>query len=63
MDVTIFAHMFNLFDTFYVQDAVDNSAYNGYYGYDGSLSHTANSAEVFLGLPRTFNVGVKIGIH
>ena len=58
--VNIFAHVFNIFNTLYVQDAVDNSAYNGYYGYDGSLTHTANSAEVFLGLPTTFNVGVKV---
>lgn len=58
--VDVFGHVYNIFDTFYIQDAVDNSAYNGYYGYDGSLSHTANSAEVYLGLPRTFNVGVKI---
>lgn len=58
--VTVFAHVFNLFNTLYVQDAVDNSSYNGYYGANDQLSHTANSAEVFLGLPRTFNVGVKI---
>ncbi|NQU33460.1 MAG: TonB-dependent receptor [Bacteroidetes bacterium] len=61
--VNVFAHVFNLFDTFYVQDAVDNSAYNGYYGYDDRYSHTVNSAEVFLGLPRTFNVGVKVSFH
>lgn len=59
LGISVFAHVFNIFDTFYVQDAVDNSQYNGYYGADGSLGHTANSAEVFLGLPRTFNVGVK----
>lgn len=59
LGVSVFAHVFNIFNTFYVQDAVDNSQYNGYYGYDGSLGHTANSAEVYLGLPRTFNVGVK----
>jgi len=61
--VDVFAHVFNVLNTLYVQDAVDNSAYNGYYGYDDQLSHTANSAEVFLGLPRTFNVGVKILLH
>jgi len=61
--VTLFGHMFNIMNTFYVQDAVDNSAYNGYYGANDQLSHTANSAEVFLGLPRTFNVGVKVNFH
>jgi len=61
--VDVFAHVFNIFDTFYIQDAVDNSAYNGYKGYDGSLSHTANAAEVYLGMPRTFNLGVKISFN
>jgi hypothetical protein len=58
--VNVFAHVFNIFNTLYVQDAVDNSAYNGFYGYDNRYSHTANSAEVYLGLPTTFNVGVKV---
>jgi len=40
-----------------VQDATDNSRYNAYpYRYN---NHDANSAEVFLGLPRTFNVGMS----
>ena len=60
LGVTIFVHAFNLLDTFYVQDAVDNSAYNGYYGDNNQFSHTANSAEVFLGTPRVINAGVKI---
>ncbi|OFY48982.1 MAG: hypothetical protein A2W85_14390 [Bacteroidetes bacterium GWF2_41_31] len=63
VELDVFAHVFNIFDTFYIQDAVDNSQYNGYYGYDKRYSHTVNSAEVFLGAPRTFNVGVKIGFH
>ena len=57
--VTIFAHVFNLLDEMYIQDAVDNSRYNGYYGDNNQFSHTVNSAEVYLGLPRTFNAGVK----
>lgn len=61
--VEIFGHVFNLLDEIYVQDAVDNSSYNGYYGYDGALTHTANSAEVYLGLPRTFNVGARISFN
>jgi len=58
--VEIFAHVFNALDAMYISDAVDNSRYNGYYGVNHDLGHTANSAEVFIGLPRTFNVGAKI---
>jgi hypothetical protein len=59
----LFAHIFNLLDEIYIQDAVDNSSYNGYYGYDRRYSHTAMSAEVFLGLPRTYNIGMFINIR
>ncbi len=58
--VYVTGHMFNIMNTMYVSDAVDNSRYNGYYGYNHQLGHTANSAEVFVGLPRTYNLGVKI---
>lgn len=58
--IDVFFHVFNVLDAIYVQDAVDNSRYNGYYGTNNNLSHTANSAEVFLGLPRTFNAGLKV---
>lgn len=58
--VEIFGHIFNLFDTVYISDAVDNSAYNGYRDAD---SHTAPRAEVFMGLPFNFNLGVKISIR
>ena len=51
----LFAHVFNLFDTIYIQDAVDNSAYNGW-----DFDHDADDAEVFLGLPQTFNVGIVV---
>jgi hypothetical protein len=60
LGVNIFFHAFNLANSLYVQDAVDNSRYNGYYGYDNRFSHTANSAEVFLGMPFNFNAGVKL---
>ena len=70
-DVTLFAHVFNLLDELYVQDATDNSQYNGYYNNntdrngDGKLDvndgqHTADDAEVFLGLPRSFNFGFSV---
>ena len=62
LGVDLFFHAFNLANTLYVQDAVDNSAYNGFYGYDNRFSHTVNSAEVFLGMPFNFNAGVRISL-
>jgi len=53
----VFAHAFNLLDTIYTQDAVDNSSYNGI---SGAPSHSAQRAEVFLGIPQSFNAGVSI---
>lgn len=76
--VDVFGHVFNLFDTFYVQDAVDNSSYNSFQrvDLDRMLSentgrrrttianpHTGSAAEVFLGMPQTFNIGVKINFR
>ena len=52
----VFAHIFNVMDAVYIQDATDNSAYNAY----GDKTHSADDAEVFLGLPRNYNAGVKI---
>jgi len=56
----VFAHVFNILDEMYVSDATDNSSYNGFYGANNQYSHTANSAEVYIGLPRTFNVGLRV---
>ncbi len=53
-----FAHLFNLLDTEYIQDAVDNSSYNSFTG-DGK-NHKADDAEVFFGIPRSFNVGLNV---
>ncbi len=61
--VQVFVHVFNLFDDIFVQDAVDNSQYNGYYGDNNEFSHTASSAEVYLGLPRTVNFGMILTIR
>jgi hypothetical protein len=55
-DFTVSAHMFNATDATYVQDAVDHSQYNSY----GSKIHAANNAEVFLGTPRYFNLGIAV---
>ena len=46
----------HLWDDVYVQDAVDNSKYNGY----GDKLHLAHNAEVFLGTPRHFNLGLSV---
>lgn len=69
--VTLFAHVFNLFNELYVEDAVDNSQFNGYYGNDtdrngdGSVNnldgrHQADDAEIYPGLPTTFNLGFSL---
>ncbi len=55
VDLRIFANVFNLFDTLYIQDALDNSRFNGFDG-----DHDADDAEVFLGLPRTFTLGFSV---
>ena len=63
-NVKLFIHGFNIFDVLYIQDATDNSRYNGYEdeGEDdrGRLSHQADDAEVFVGYPRSFNFGFQI---
>jgi iron complex outermembrane receptor protein len=61
--MTAFAHIFNALDGVYVQDAVDNSQYNAYGDNEGDPNgkmHTADDAEVFLGMPRYFNAGLKV---
>ena len=57
--VRLFAHIFNVANTFYVQDAVNNSRFHAYPG-NGVNMGRADDAEVFLGLPRTFNLGTRI---
>lgn len=58
MYLNVFAHVFNLFDELYVQDATDNSAYNAYKA--NGVNHSADDAEIYPGLPRTFNLGFSI---
>lgn len=62
--VQIFVHVFNIFDNVYIQDATDNSRFNGYWDASereaGVLSHKADDAEVFLGYPRHYNFGFRI---
>jgi iron complex outermembrane receptor protein len=72
-DVTLFAHVFNLFNELYVQDAVDNSEFNGYYGNDTDRNgdgevdfldgkHQADDAEIYPGIPTTFNLGFSLSL-
>lgn len=49
------AHVFNLFDAVYIQDATDNSRFNAF-----DKDHDADDAEVFFGLPRFFNLGLSL---
>jgi len=56
LNLQAFAHVFNVLDAVFVQDAVDHSQYNSY----GDKVHAAHNAEVFLGLPRYFNAGLTI---
>lgn len=57
-DLRVFVNVYNVFDEVYVQDATDDSSFNGFD--DDGDDHDADSAEVFLGLPRTFNLGFEI---
>ena len=56
LNMTVSGHVFNALDEVYVQDAVDNSKYNGY----GDKVHASHNAEVFLGTPRNFNIGLSV---
>ena len=60
----LFFNAYNIMDAIYVQDARDNSRFNGYRDdaerERGILSHKADDAEVFLGYPRFFNFGFQI---
>ena len=54
-NLQVFAHVFNLTDETYIQDATDNSQYNAW-----DKDHDADSAEVFFGTPQYFNVGLTV---
>ncbi|RMF68788.1 MAG: TonB-dependent receptor, partial [Calditrichaeota bacterium] len=51
----IFLHVFNLLDETYIQDSTDNSRFNAW-----DKDHDADDAEVFFGLPRFWNLGLKL---
>jgi hypothetical protein len=50
-----FFHVFNVLDETYIQDAIDNSQYQGF-----DADHDADDAEVYMGLVRSFNVGINV---
>ena len=54
---SLFLHVFNALDEVYIQDATDNSRYNGW----ESPYHGADDAEVFFGMPMSFNLGISVG--
>ncbi len=58
--VQLFANVFNVFDKLYVSDALDNSRFNAYKT-DGK-NHKADDAEVFMGIPRIFNLGFRVNL-
>ncbi|MBI1182766.1 TonB-dependent receptor [bacterium] len=51
--IDVFAHVFNVMNNFYIIEAVDNSAYNSF-----DKDHDADDAEVFVGKPRNYNMGI-----
>lgn len=57
-DIRVFGNIFNVFDSMYIQDAVDNSRFNAYSA--NGVNHGPDDAEVYLGLPRSFNFGTRI---
>jgi hypothetical protein len=61
LGVRVFANVFNVFDEIYIQDATDNSRFNAYSG--NGVNHSADDAEVYLGLPRAFNFGTTINFR
>jgi hypothetical protein len=58
-DLTVFAHVFNLFDEVYISEATDESAFEAV-GTSLAPRHSAQRAEVFFGPPLTFNMGVTV---
>lgn len=64
IELSVFAHVLNVFDKVYVQDATDNwfnnpNPANGRAAPPASMPHSAQRAEVFIGAPRTYLAGVK----
>jgi iron complex outermembrane recepter protein len=58
INASVVLNVRNLLDEVYVQDALDNSRYNAYPFRINN--HSANAAEVYLGMPTSYNLGLKI---
>ena len=52
----LFLHVFNALDEVYIQDAVHVSSYNSW----DKAAPFADDAEVFFGLPTSFNLGLSV---
>tara|TARA_Y100001970_G_C14258903_1_gene877904 strand:- start:4155 stop:7130 length:2976 start_codon:yes stop_codon:yes gene_type:complete len=52
----LYLHVFNALDAVYIQDATNNSPYNSW-----ESTGNASDAEVYFGLPMSFNIGLKVG--
>lgn len=57
--INLFAHVFNVLNKKYISDATDESSFEAV-GTNLAARHTAPRAEVFFGLPISFNAGVKV---
>jgi len=58
INASVILNVRNLFDEVYIQDATDNSRFNAVPFRVNS--HTANAAEVYLGMPTSYNLGLKV---
>jgi len=58
-DLSVFAHVFNLFDEVYISDATDESQFEAV-GINLAARHSAQRAEVFLGPPLSVNFGASL---
>ena len=54
----LFLNVRNLLDAVYIQDATDNSRFNA--EPFRVNNHSASAAEVYMGLPTSFNLGLKL---
>ena len=55
VNIRVFAHVYNVLNSLYIQDATDNSRYNAW-----DHDHDADDAEVFFGAPRFINAGFSV---
>ena len=58
INATVVLNVRNLLDEVYVQDATDNSRYNAIPFRVNN--HKANAAEVYLGMPTAYNLGLRV---